>query len=523
MLSKRARFIWWGGWVFGSLIVLLGIGLIGRWGWTWYQRQQGLETLTSRAQVLPMPTLPTRFDQFQIDNTPLPTLATNSAAAPRTTAATRLLPTPTPTYSLKPLDTPMTLNPLKADAVVSVPYVRGFDFLINQDGQEVLVLRGKQAEGTKPKVMYAYPLVSPNGKLVAFFEWLQPKIKNQLATADVSVLKILDLTTGKIRTTRYEFSDLAHDLDGGLPVRWNERNYLEIEYHASPLNVSHILYDPDRAVVMAEHNVSMVPVTPWQNSKASEVLRGFSISPDGQWRVSLDSKKFLLLPVGNTKQLGIDLVEVQEGMMVKLFGWQGNEIWFEVEKKPYTMCVNKALIIQNADQRAAELTKCFQDNHYLVAVDSSTQQVKRRWYNYQIGVFEHWRWVRLPVFLQQGTLNNRNEIVYFEPHVPLVYPTDGQLRLTSGFTNQLALITSNQVIELVGHTGQKMALTLESPVDMAMVHRSSYMPIWTNQDAFVILYPSGYDEPITQRILLVDTKLKIVRLLVQNSSLFTKP
>ncbi len=514
-------------WIGVGLVVLVGLGLLARLGWSWYQRSRGLAGLTAMTELTPAPTLPLKFDQFKIDNTPLrsslPTATTSTSALDNKTTGIGLLTTSAAARNYKPLATPTTLNPLNSAAQLSIPYIKGFDLLLNQDGQEIIVLRGKKAEGSMPTVTYAYPLISPNGKLVAFFEWFQPKIKNQLATADLAVLKILDIATGKIRTTNYQFVDLTHDVDGGLPVKWNARNYLEIEQHTTQLKIAHILYDPDRDVVMAENNLNLVAKTPWPQLAASEILRGFSVSPDGQWRVITNDKQFLLLPVGSTKQLPIELSEVTDGQLVRLFSWYGSEVWFEVEKKPYQGCVGKAAAAKTLETRDAGLTDCFRENHYLIAVDAANQQVKRRWYNYQIGESDQWRWIRLPMFLEQATLNQRNEIIYFESHVPLVYATDVRVRLLSAFDNKRALVISANQAELVDQAGQKTILTLESPVTKEMVYRSSYAQAWIGNDRYVVLYASGYDEASAQRVLVVDADQKTIRLINSGGSLFTSP
>ncbi len=513
-------------WLF--IAALLGISglVIWRWSVGVSSRRQSL-ALMQQAALQPTP--PLRFDAFKIDNTPLQPLSSSSAKSVASGSSTVVSETllggslstdrHNQVFNLEPRQTPTSLNPLNPEAKLSIPYIRGLDLIVNQDGQEVLVLRGSTSSALT-KVTYAFPMISPNGKLVAFFEWLQPKIKNQLVTADLGVLKILDLNTGKIKTTSYRFLEMAHDLDGGLPVKWNSRNYLEIEQQDTPLRISHILYDPDRAVLMAENNLSLISQTPWPQQHAQDILRGFSISPDGQWQVTTDDQQFLLQPVGSTKKMPILLSEIKDGHLVRLYGWQGNEVWFAVEQKAYQSCLNTSMLSKKAELKIAAHTQCFTDTHYLLSVDAGSQQVKRRWYNFQVGQLEQLRWIRLPFFLDRATLNSRGEIVYFEPHVPILYSVADNPRLSSAFDNKKAIMLTNSAIELLDLEGQKNPIRLDSGVTTEMLAGIGYWRVWTGNNQYVVLYASGYDQLSAQRILVVDIEQRVVKLVTASGSLF---
>ena len=275
--------VWW-----LAAVGMLSVAGISLWFVRLRQNQRAESLRSLEGANFVEPTLP----PFIIDRTSTVPLATSTAhqstastSAGSLLAQTALVPTQAAAgVVIEPLQTPTSLELLEATAAKSIPYVRNLDLLINQDGKERVVLKGRPQTATQSAVTYAYPLISPNGTLVAFFEWIEPIRLGELATARQVVLKVVDITTSKIRTTPYRFPQLRHDLDGGLPVKWNNRNFLEIEQQSTALNATHVLYDPDRNVVMAENNLRTIAHTPWKDRTAVAVLPGFTLSPDGQWR-----------------------------------------------------------------------------------------------------------------------------------------------------------------------------------------------------------------------------------------------
>lgn len=471
------------------------------------QREASLRSLEANSFI--EPTLP----PFIIDRTSTVPLATSSTKKLLSTASassllaqsasTSMASTSTLTVALEALRTPVSIEPLAVTASVSIPYIRNSDLVINQDGTERRVVLGRIATATQSAISYAYPQVSPNGTLVAFFELIEPIKLGDLITAKQVALKVLDGTTGSIRTTPYRFPQLRHDLDGGLPVRWNSRNFLEIEQQSTALQAAHILYDPDRNVVLAENNLQTIPYTPWKDRTAISVLPGFTISPDGQWRVTTNQQQFLLHPVGSDKVLPVAISEIATGHLVRFYGWFFGHAYFEVEKQEYQSCLRKASQLTTS-QRSSTISSCFLDTHYLLAVDPATQQIVRRWYNYQLGQHQDLRWVRLTWFLDQAVLNHKNEIIYLQPKVPLVYDARLSLQATTSPSGRVAVLISKDTIEVWRHDESRQTVTLNSPLTMQNILASSYRFMWAGNERYVLLYPNDYARTAEASIILID-------------------
>lgn len=497
----------------GWLVAVSMLGVAGVLLWFVQLRQsQRAESLRSLDEAsFVEPTLPP-FVIDRMSNVPLATSAARQPAVSTTSgsllAQTALLPTPASAgIVIEPLQTPESIELLDPTASLSIPYVRDLDLLLNQDGKEQKVLTGRPQTATQSAVTYAYPLISPNGTLVAFFEWIEPIRLGELATARQVVLKVLDITTSKIRTTPYRFPQLRHDLDGGLPVKWNSRNFLEIEQQSTALNATHVLYDPDRNVVMAENNLRAIAHTPWKDRTAVSVLPGFTLSPDGQWRMSTNEQQFIISPVGSDKVLPVVISEIKEGHLVRFYGWFYGSAYFEVEKKDYAGCTQKAMA-QPQIKRIVALTTCFLDAHYLIAVDPTTQQITRRWYNYQVGMDQDVRWLRLVWFLNQAVLNHKNEVIFMQPKVPLIYSADQPLHLTTAPSGQVAVVITKEKIEIWRGNDERNEVTIEAPLSMTTILSSAYRFMWTGNERYLVLYPNDYQRTSEQSIIKIDTQTK---------------
>lgn len=495
--------------IFGWLFAITMLGLAGvLLSKLWLRQQQRTAALQGIGKAdFVEPTLP----PFIVDRTSKVPLASTAAKIakennqPSLLMQTALLPTPIDSgVVLEPLDTPVSIESPDAAAQWSVPYIRELDLVLNQNGKEVLIARGRPKTATQSAVTYAYPLMAPNGKLLAFFEWLEPVKVGELITARQSVLKVLDLTTGRIRTTPYRFPQLRHDLDGGLPVRWNARNFLEIEQQSTALYATHILFDPDRNIVLAENNLNKIAKTPWSNQTAAAVIPGFSLSVDGQWRVLTDERQFLINPIGSDKMLPVVLSEITEGHQVRFYGWFYGNAYFEVEKKEYQNCLELALKLPVATDKSSAHSKCYLDTHYLIVVDPVTQQIRQRWYNYQLGVSENLRWIRLTWFLTTATLNHKNEVIFLEPKIPMVFPTSDKLFMSTSPSGLVSVVISNAGVTIWNANGEQHPVTLAAPLTIARLQASSYRFIWTGRDAYLLAYPNDYQRTDEMAIFMID-------------------
>lgn len=148
--------------------------------------------------------------------------------------------TPIPTATITPtryvLRETTSIDHLNPEAIIKIPFVRDGNIYLYEDGIEKLVAKSTQ----QTKIFY--PLLSPNGKYLAYIE--QYKSSEDSWDGHVGYLRIVDISTGIDRPTDYEIVDY---------FRWTSDNVLNFGLRQSLVEASsqvvykRIFYDPETA------------------------------------------------------------------------------------------------------------------------------------------------------------------------------------------------------------------------------------------------------------------------------------
>ncbi len=167
------------------------------------------------------------------------------------TTVANALPTPvvdtsTTSTTNAPLADEKTIDVLSVDASIKVPFVREGSIFLYEDGQEKRVAKPSQESTGNSCFHLQYPLISPNGKYIAYIE--QVGGSPSYGGCTTGVLRVVDVSASIIKATEYETST-------SNIYSWNNQNQLLLEASLPDNKVKYAIYDPSSGAELASETL----------------------------------------------------------------------------------------------------------------------------------------------------------------------------------------------------------------------------------------------------------------------------
>lgn len=192
---------------------------------------------------------------------------------------------------LSDIETVESLNP---DATLKVPFIRDGNIYLYEDGKEKLVAKPTQKTTETACFHLLYPLISPNGKYIAYIE--QVGEFPGYAGCTGGVLRIVDVQANLIKVTKYTTS--LFDI-----YSWDDQNRLRVEATLPDNKVEFAIYDPASSKEVVTREIEYEDKDP-----------GYGAFPlfNEQKTISFKDKKYFLTnPTTNSETLLLDDQAVQ--------------------------------------------------------------------------------------------------------------------------------------------------------------------------------------------------------------------
>lgn len=205
---------------------------------------------------------------------------------------TNASPSPTITVNLTDLKTVDSLN---VNAAIKVPFVRGENIYLYEDGKEKLV--AKSSQKTTPTACYhlLYPLMSSNGKYIAYIEQVGEAPGYGGCTG--GILRVVDVQNNTIKATNY--STALFNI-----YSWDEQNRLRLEASLPDNKVKFAIYDPSSDKELVSE------VVDYRDRDAG--YRGYPLFNEHKAISYKNKKYFLRNPSSNSETVLLDDKSVQD-------------------------------------------------------------------------------------------------------------------------------------------------------------------------------------------------------------------